>query len=252
MIEVTSESLRDFQLCKYLYKAKHIDKIHMKEHLAKREMLPYQLEEAIDKTIKYFYFESMANGVPSYKTLLWKFEKQWLKDKTVEEIISDRDAPYKNVHHFTTEGIRVIDRFYKLNYKNPGKVLNISESYVLPIGEGLTASGQIDIVIEKDGIIILPYYTFRGKQSYKPGAEKYFKIILDALAFRRMSGKRERSAEITFLKTGFTTDNMVINDLMVRQLKDITEEIKECKRYYPSNNNYWCKNCTMEKYCSTW
>ena len=253
MIELNAEKIRDFRGCRYLYKAKHIEKIPQKHSVSERDMLPAQLEDAVKKTIKSFYFEVMNDAVPSYKEVQKKFEKLWLKEKTVKDIIRDENTPQKNVHHFTTEGLKIITQFYKMNYRKPGKVIFLSEDYCIPFTENVVISGTIDLAIEKDGKIHLPIYTTKGKSYFSEGNEGYYKAMLDTIATNNKAGNKSPFVKIMYFKGGtIREETIVIDKLKVRQLKEVAEEINECKRFLPNHDYYWCKNCSMNKYCSTW
>lgn len=253
MIQLNAEQIRDFRGCRYLYKAKHIDKIAQKHYVNERDLLPSQFEDAIKKTIKYFYFEAMNKNIVSYKDLQKKFERLWLKEKTVKDIINDENTPQKNVHHFTTEGIKIVYDFYKVNHKNPGEVLLLSEEYSVPITKNVIINGNIDIALNRNGKVTLPVYTTKGKTYFSEGNEGYYKIVLDAIAFKYKTDLDINNVSIiSFKGGGYKQDDIVIDMLKVRQLKEVVEEIYECKRFLPNHDYYWCKNCSMEKYCSTW
>jgi hypothetical protein len=216
-------------------------------------LLPSQLEDTISKTIKYFYFEVMNKNVISYKEMQKRFEKLWLKEKTVKEIINDENTPQKNVHHYTTEGLKVIHTFYKMNHKNPGQVIFLSENYNIPLTENTIINGTIDLAVKKNGQITLPTYTSKGKVYFSEGNLGYYKTILDSIAFRSKTGVMENHIQIiSFKGGGYKEESLVIDKLKVRQLKEVAEEINECIRFLPNHGYYWCRNCKMEKYCSTW
>lgn len=218
-----------------------------------RDVLPDKLEIAIDKSIRYFYFEVLGGNIPPYKEVVNKFEKLWLKDKDITKIIGDRDTPGKNIHFYTTEGMRIIHEFYKKNYKKPGQVIILGERYSVPIDIEARIEGKFDIVLkDSENNIILPKYTMRGKPAFAQGSLNNFKMITDAMAYRHRTETLENKHKIVYIKSGYKIEDKVVTDLNIRQTKDIITEMKTCKTYYPTHGNYWCKHCKMEQYCEGW
>ena len=253
MITLDAEKIRDFRGCRYLYKAKHIDNIKQKQVYTGVNLLPSQYQEAVKKTIKFFYFEVMNGTIPSYKEVVKKFEKLWLKQKTVSEIINDENYPQKNIHYYTTEGTKVISSFYNSNYKNPGDVLLLSEDYHMPLNSDVLITGTIDLAIKKNNKIILPIYSTNGKTYFSEGSEGYYKAILDTIAATDKLSTSPNFTSIFCFKNGkITEDNIVIDKLKIRQLNDISLEMNECKRFLPNHNYYWCNKCNVSKICSKW
>jgi CRISPR/Cas system-associated exonuclease Cas4 (RecB family) len=251
MTSVTAEEIRDFQLCKFLYQKKHIEKVITSMTLPQRDKLVYEFEDAVEKTIKYFYFETMNSNVPNLKNLFSRWERIWFKNVTVDNIIEEEDHPQKNINSYNTDAHAILNTFYKRNAKNPGEVVIINEAYEVPVTERTKARGQIDLVLRFGKNIIIPHFGLRTQSQFGKGTERGYKIILDSIAYRHKTESTESRVRIELLKNGKTIDT-VVSDLELKQVKQLSDEIDGCTTFYSSAGNWWCKNCQFSKLCGNW
>lgn len=251
MIEITPEKLRDFQLCRFLYKRKHVDNLQEKKNLAEREQLGVDFDAALDKTIKWFYFETMSGKIPSFRAMMWKWEKLWFKNVSASEIMTASDHPGKNRNYYNTEANKVLSRFYN-THKNPGEVYMINEHYSVPLTEDTKAVGTIDLVIVQNRQVIIKHVATKGQRAYAKGTENGYKVILDSVAFRHRSGGTEHKVSIDYLKEGKVVD-AVVTEQDILTTKMLATEIATCTadKFYPSPGCYFCNQCRFKKDCWT-
>jgi hypothetical protein len=226
VLEVSAEEIRDFQLCRYLYKSRHIEKIPEKK-LPARDQLVYDFEDAVSRVISYFYFETMANQVPSFNILMYKWRHTFLNGLTAEDIARGQDDPERNRNYFTTEGMKILSSFHEKHHRNPGRVIMLNEPYSIPISSGIIAHGTINLVIEKDGKVLMPHYTTKTMSHFQKGTAGSNKAILDAMAFR--------------YKTETSEDYI-----------ELTDEMSLVKLFPASVGCYWCGSCQYSGQCSSW
>jgi hypothetical protein len=250
MIEITPTKLRDFGLCRYLYEQKHIEGVPEKITLPERDQLVYEFEDSLQTAIKWFYFEAMADKVPSYKALMWKWEKLWFKNVTAEDIMRASDYPGKNRNSYNTDAATILAKFHN-THQRMGKVLMINENYEVPITRNAKAVGNLDLVILVANQIVITHFSTRSKGSYARGTEGSFKVILDSLAFRHKADRIENKITIDLVRTGKTFDT-VVTDVDIENVKRLSDEMNNCTNFYPSNGCYWCDNgCQFKTECWT-
>jgi hypothetical protein len=247
VLEVSAEQIRDFQLCRFLYKSRHIEKLQEKK-LPARDQLVYEFEDAVSRVISYFYFETMANQVPSFNILMYKWRHTFLNGLTAEDIARGQDDPERNRNYFTTEGMKILSAFHERNHKNPGRVIML---YSIPLSDGIIASGIINLVIEKDGKVLMPHYTTKTMSHFQKGTIGSNKAILDTIAYRYKTNKIEDYIQFSLLKK-IKDEKNVVTDLDIRQIKELADEMSVAKLFPASVGCYWCSSCQFSSQCSAW
>jgi hypothetical protein len=247
MIELTPEKLRDFALCSRLYEHKHVQHLVERKPKSARDRLVDEFEDAMTKTIKWFYFELMSDKVPSFRNLQWKWEKLWFKGATVEEVMREVTDPGKNKHRYNTEAQTILSNFYETN-KGGADVLMINERYVVPITPDTKAIGSIDLVVREGNFIVIKHLSTKGPGYWKPGTMGWHKMILDSMAFRYRTDKIENKVSVEMLRDGRRQD-FVISSAEVNEITGLSDELANCNSWRPSRGCYWCKSCSFNSEC---
>lgn len=239
--------LRDFQLCRSLYKSKHID--HLPERVASsRGMLVTEFNNSMIKTVKWFYFMSMQDHVPSFQSLINKWSSIWFKDVSIDDIKNNPDEIKKNINHFNTEANILLSYFHK-THRDPGNVILLDDRYECSLTPNSMISGSVDVVIKDGSSIIIKHIGMSSGNAYSKGTALGYKLILDSIGFRS-KGFTENKCSIELLGKKKSID-AVITDVDINQAKALADEIVHCKNYYPSPGCYFCKRCRFAGTCWT-
>jgi hypothetical protein len=249
LTEITATQLRDFQLCRHLYNRKHNDGLQERKNLPARELLGVEFDEALTKAVKWYYFELMAGNQPSFRALMWKWEKLWFKNVTVADIMQASDDPGKNRNSYNTDAHSILSNFIN-THKNPGDVYMFNEHYTVPLTDTIKISGTIDLVLIKNRQVIIKQIAPKGPRAYSKGTELGYKLILDSVAFRHISGGNEHKVSMDYIKDNKTMD-LSITDVDITNTKALATEIEVCSNFYPSPGCYFCNQCWFKKDCWT-
>ena len=77
---VTVQSLKDFQLCERLYDYRHQQKLP--EKIYARDIHTEKFESTIKSIMYFFFFKKQGGIIPSYSSLLNRWEKIWFPKNT--------------------------------------------------------------------------------------------------------------------------------------------------------------------------
>ena len=85
MKELTIEAIKDYQTCALLYSYRHDQKLP--ETIMSRDLITARFENTLKSVINYFFYKKQGGIVPSYASLLNRWEKLWFsKDATIKKI----------------------------------------------------------------------------------------------------------------------------------------------------------------------
>jgi hypothetical protein len=248
--EITSDKLRDFQLCRYLYQQKQINGRCEHARRTDRELLRDKMEQTLIKVICFAYFEKMENKIVTYSQVINRWEKLWFGDMNREDVFGSVNSPGRNIHSINTDAMEILNRFYASFERDNAVVTMLSEPYTVPIGDSGVCHDFVTLAVRRGDVHYLEYYTTKSAKAFMPGSERYHKAILDSMAYSRDFDVIP-IVKVNHLKSN-KIDEYIPTTLQWRQLIELADEMSETDRYPASGHNYWCDRCQFKDECHGW
>lgn len=252
MFVTNAHQVRDYRLCKYLYNSRHNLK-KPERSLPVRDLMAERFDEAMKKLVKRAYFHTMGGtGFPTMDRLLYEWDRIWHEGRTYESILTDRNHPDKSLDSYNADAINMIRAFHARTVKNPGKVVGsfLGEDYFVQLDNGVVITGELELVLERSGQIVIPHFTTKNPANFKPRTLGQTKIILDAMAFRSKTGRVENFSVIEYLPKG-KVEQVVLDDVIIHEASELMGEMATRDKW-PAEDCYWCDRCSFSRDCPRW
>jgi hypothetical protein len=93
MLKLTVKELKDYQLCGRLYDYRYVDKLT--EKIGGRDLTYIKYENALKSIVNFFFYKKQSGSVPSYASLLNRWEKIWYpKGTTAYDITHEQHESF--------------------------------------------------------------------------------------------------------------------------------------------------------------
>lgn len=248
MIQVTAKSLRDYVLCPFLYKKRHIDGIEENgTGWSARDTITLEYNQAIRKAVAWVCSEAMGSGMPTLKQAMDRWASLWLKGVTKEMLLEVQDDPKANRNMFTNEAATTLGWFIKTVDSAP--FAGVNEPFCIPVTQGIKASGTFDVVEVSRSGSVSGIRVFSTSATLRHGSEMWWHAMLGAMAIKHMYGTWPRVA-VDGLKTR-THGDAHITDIDARIVHATCTRIETEQAYMPASNTFWCDRCVYEGKCWT-
>ncbi len=147
---VSVDGLKDFQLCERLYDYRHLEKIP--EKIYSRDIYTEKFENTIKNIIYFFFYKKQSGVIPSYASLLNRWEKMWFpKNTTSYDIITEQhESVYGNVASLTSKAAAALLLFYEKYSESNFIPMSISEEYIVPSGGPYNIEDKFDLILYKN------------------------------------------------------------------------------------------------------
>lgn len=253
METISVQSLKDFQLCERLFDYRHKQK--MPEKVYSRDIHAEKFESTIKSIMYFFFFKKQGGIIPSYSSLLNRWEKIWFpKNTNSYDIVTEQhETAYGNTASLTSRAAGVLLTFHE-QYANSAYIpVAIDEEYNLPIGN-INLQDNFDIILYNNKKYYVTKIIFGYKYSNRDLYRTDFCTLYKAYANRHP--KRIANTKFGFIDP--LSQNVEFNEFQIRDEdlqyydywcdKILNTEILVPKRGLIS----YCKKCPFDEPCSNW
>lgn len=253
MIKLTVEAVKDFQMCERLYDYRHRQNIP--ERVYARDIHTEKFESTIKSIIYFFFFKKQGGVVPSYTSLLNRWEKLWFpKDINAYDIVTEQhETAYGNLASLTSKAAGILLLLHETYADSPFIPTAISEQYNLPKSK-LNIEDTFDIILYKDK----QYYITKFLFSYKFSSRDLYRTDFCTLyeAYRNRHPERMNRAKFGFIDP--LSQNVNFTEFQIRD-EDINyfnywcDKISNTEILVPKRGLIpYCKKCPFDEPCSNW
>lgn len=254
MIEVTVDSLKDFQTCHLLYDYRHLQKLP--EPSLIRDTMSQKFEDTLKNIINFFFYKKQGDFIPSYSSILNRWEKLWFpKNTTSYDIITEQhESYYGNIASLTSKAASALLDFHNIYEKDAGIPIAIDEPFIIPINSKIKLNGSFDLILSNNGTIYVYKWMFNMRSSHEALYQIDFAALYKAFDFKYKS-------KINSVKFGYydiLSPNQqfveyTIEEEDLRSLSYWCSQLSETDFFPPRRGlTAYCKKCPFDKPCSKW
>ncbi|MBI2613710.1 MAG: ATP-dependent helicase [Candidatus Levybacteria bacterium] len=239
---ITFSNLQMFDICPLHYKAKVI--FNLPTPIASVQSFGI----SIHNTLYNFYKYLKEGNTPSLKKLQEILKEEWITDGYTNK---------KHEEERFLQGVKILEEFYKTEFKNPTKPLGLEMPFSFVLKNGVKVFGKIDRIDQKSkGIEIIDYKT--GVDNPKAKEAHRLQLAMYALAATKVKDNilNRRPEDITltlhFLEAN-TKKSMNFKQEDLDKLEDdLIEKIKEIEKSdFQCSKNVLCLNCEYKMLCNS-
>ena len=146
MINLSVNSIKDFQTCERLYDYRYVEKLP--ETIYSRDIYTSRFEATIKSIIHFFWFKKQGGITPSYASLLNRWEKIWFpKDTSHYDITTEKhESAYGNAASLTTQAAGLLLRFHETYSQMDVIPLSIYDDYIITVNNGTRIEDKFDVI----------------------------------------------------------------------------------------------------------
>ncbi len=239
---ITFSNLQMFDICPLHYKAKAI--FNIPTPIAGVQSFGI----SIHSTLYNFYKNIQDGKTQSLKDLLNILKQEW---------ISEGYANKKHEEERSTQAIKILEEFFKLEFKNYTKPLGLEMPFNFVLKNGVKVFGKIDRIDKKGaGIEIIDYKT--GQDNPKASEAHKLQLAMYALAATRVKDNilnrnpKDITLTLHFLE-GNTKKSMNFQQEDLDKLEDeLIQKIAEIEKSdFKCSKSVLCVNCEYKLLCNT-
>jgi len=254
MLVLSTDSIKDFQICERLYGYRHVEEYP--EKIYSREIYTLRFESTIKNILYYFWYKKQAGTTPSYSSIINRWEKLWFpKNTDAYDIINDQhESLYGNVASLTTKAAGILLRFYE-EYSDTNIIpIAISEDYIAKINRDIRIEDKFDLIYMLDNDIYVVKFLF----SYKNSNTYMYQVDFSSMYAGFKTRHPDRVDAAKFGYVDLMSDNIKFSEY------NISYEDKESLDYW-CDSIYskevlvprrgltpYCKKCPFDEPCSKW
>ncbi len=237
---ITFSNLQMFDICPLHYKAKVI--FNLPTPTAAVQSFGISIHNAL-----YNFYKQINDGsTPSLKKLLEILKSEW---------ISEGYDGKKHEQERFSQGIKILEEFYKTEFNPPAKPLRLEYPFNFTLKNGVKVFGKIDRIDKKGhGIEIIDYKT--GGENPKAETAHELQLAIYALAATRVKNDvlnrdpKDITLTLHFLD-GNTKKTMNFKQTNLDKLEDeLVEKISEIEKSdFKCSKNVLCLNCEYKILC---
>jgi hypothetical protein len=225
----------------------------MSETIHSRDLISTRFENTIKSIINYFFYKKQGGLVPSYSSLLNRWEKLWFsKDVTSYDIIHEQhESFYGNTASLTSRAAAVLLEFYNVHGESNAIPLAIDESFHLPVDKHSKVKGKFDL-ITFDGSNYLVYkWVFNFRSSHSSLYQMDFAVLHDA--FKHKFNTEINKAKFGYYDLASSSQKFIVEKDDSQALKYWCATIEEDNKFAPRRGlTSYCKKCPFDAPCSKW
>lgn len=254
MFVLTSNSIKDFQLCERLYDYRHVEKLP--ETIYSRDLSILKFENSLRNIINFFWFKKQAGITPSYASLLKRWEKIWFPKETSHYDLSTQqhESVYGNMTSLTTQAANVILNFYETYSTLEAIPISISDDYVVAINKDIKVEDKFDLIYKNDNINYVVKFIFNYKNSHRQIYQVDFSIMY--LGFKNLHPSKMSTTKfgyIDLMSNNLSFNEYEVNQQDVESINYWCDTIKNKKVFVPRRGmTSYCKKCPFDSPCSKW
>ena len=254
MIKLNADQIKDFQICERLYDYRHIEK--MSEPIPGRTLNTLKFENTLKNIVHFFFYKKQAGIVPSYASLLNRWEKLWFpKGTTAYDITHEQhESLYGNTASLTTKAaaalLSLVDNFSDTSIIPMG----IDHEYTVPIVDGVYMEDKFDLIYHKNNKTYVVKWAFnhKMKNEFMHTAE----MAGMYKAFLNQYGNKILTTEFGYYDLISPKPEFIKYDVGHEDIEALVYWCNSIKKeeVYPSRRGLttYCKSCPFDTPCSKW
>lgn len=254
MIELTVESIKDYEVCALLYNYRH--KQNMPETIQSRDLISRKFENTLKSVINFFFYKKQGGITPSYSSLLNRWEKLWFpKDTTAYDIIHEQhESFYGNTASMTSKAASALLDFYNNFSEENSSPMAIDQQFYIPVGDKVKINGKFDLILSDQS----HFYVYKWVFNFRQGNSSLYQIDFSILneAFTHKFNAQASKAKFGYYDILSSNSSFVeynVNQEDSKALKYWCNTIVEDSVMAPRRGlTSYCKKCPFDKPCSKW
>lgn len=254
MLELTVDSIKDFQTCERLYDYRHREK--NPEKIYSRELNTLKFESTIKNIIYYFWFKKQAGITPSYSSLLNRWEKLWFpKGSDHYDIITEQhESVYGNLSSLTTKAAAILLKFHE-KYSNTDIIpLSIGDDYVAVIDRKIKIEDKFDVIYRKDNKNYVIKFLFNYKNNNRSIYQVDFSVMY--LGFKLKHPTKINNTHFGYIDLMANSVNFIEYEITSEDLDALEywcDTIVSKDIFVPRRGlTSYCKRCPFDEPCAKW
>lgn len=244
-------AIHDYRVCELYYDFKYVEKEYAPE--LGRELNAQKFENTLKKIVSFFFYKRQDGVVPSYNSLLNRWEKLWYPKETdaYDLAVEKHEIQWGNNASYTTAATAALLQFYEDFSGDPSVPILIDDKFLIPIDKQTRLAGSIDLVLRfKDTYHVIKW----SARQVRPTKSK---MVLDfaaqkmAFDYRNDTPKQVKYSmyDLGSTRAGFVPVNPKMKD--VDALKFWAQDIIDTNVYVPRRGfTTYCKSCPYDAQCS--
>lgn len=254
MTFVSVDGIKDFQTCERLFDYRHLEK--MPEKIYSRDIHTDKFEKTLKNIIYFFFFKKQGGIVPSYASLLNRWEKMWFpKDTTSYDLITEQhETVYGNISSLTTKAAASLLMFYEEYAESKIAPIAISDDYIIAGNNNYNIEDKFDVILYDGESYLVTKILFNYRQTHK----SLYQIDFSAMykAFNQRNPGRMHKAKFGYIDILSTNAKFFEYPLTQNDIQSFDywfEKMQTTKVLVPKRGLIpYCKKCPFDKPCSEW
>lgn len=254
MLVLSTDSIKDFQICERLYDYRHVD--NLPEKIYSRDIYSIRFESTIKNILHYFWYKKQAGISPSYSSIINRWEKLWFPKNTESyDIMTEQhESAYGNVASLTTKAASILLNFHETYSDYDLIPIAISEDYVAVISKNVRLEDSFDLIFSRDKKIYVVKFLF----NYKNSNSYLYQVDFSAMymAFRHRHPDKLENTKFGYID--LLSDNLSFKEYEI-SIEDIEsleywcDTIDSKELFVPRRGlTSYCRKCPFDEPCSKW
>jgi len=253
IINLTAESIKDFQTCALLYRYRHLDEMY--EQIPSRDLMSLRYENTIKKLAAFFFYKKQGGIVPSVSAILNRWEKLWFpKDVSAYDIaVEKHESLWGNVSSMNTKAVNCIMQFYEDFSEDNNDPILINEDFLTTISNSSRLTGAFDLVLRdpKTKKISVIKWLAAPKRPNISSLSVDFSIL--KFAFESKNPDKKDSVRYYAYDIGSEKNALIevgIQDADINSLVYWSKQVEKSKTFVPRRGlTSYCKKCPFDNPC---
>lgn len=254
MQTLTVDGIKDYQTCERLYDYRHNDKLS--EKIYSRDILSLKFESTIKNILYFFWFKKQGGVVPSYSSLLNRWEKLWFpKGSSAYDITVDQhESHYGNMASYTTKAAVLLMKFYETYSDSELIPIGIAESYTAILNNEVKIEDKFDLIYRKNGVNYVTKFLF----NYKSKNSFMYQVDFTSmyLGFRLQHPGQVHNTRFGYVDLAGNDFNFVEYEITQEDVDSLVfwcNTIVEKEVFVPRRGlTSYCKKCPFDSICAQW
>lgn len=254
MKELNIDSIKDYQICALLYNYRHEEKLP--EKVQSRDLISIRFENTLKSVANYFFYKKQGGIVPSYSSLLNRWEKLWFnKDTTAYDLIHEQhESFYGNTASLTSKAAGALLEFHNKHSETNDIPISIDQQFYLPVEKTVKINSNFDLILFSNGEYFVYKWVFNFRNAHSSLYQMDFTVLHQAFKHKFPDKiNQARFGYYDLLSSSQEFCEYHIDKEDYKALKYWCATIEEDKKYVPRRGlTAYCKKCPFDKPCSKW
>jgi hypothetical protein len=254
MLKLTVKELKDYQLCGRLYDYRYVDKLT--EKIGGRDLTYIRYENALKSIVNFFFYKKQSGSVPSYASLLNRWEKIWYpKGTTAYDITHEQhESFYGNNASLTSRAASALLAISE-NFSDSGIIpIAIDEEFIVPVNNKVAITDKFDLIYHynKKVYVVKWVFNIKFKKQYLYSTDF---AVMNMSYFSKYGNKIDITEfgyyDLLNPKPNFTKFESKKEDL--ETVDAWCSTLYEDKLFLPRRGMIsYCTSCPHDAVCSKW